>query len=132
MSLGMDHSAFKSNVRGLGAVMGHLAASLVFLVACIPKVDSWPIRKQRNNAIYGLSLACFSTVCMLGMLSMDRKGKSMSKMMNLVLMAVLSILWLVAACLVTFDGPFTETSNGYFSAWAGTFTAMYAAFAART
>jgi hypothetical protein len=132
MSMGMDHSAFKSTVRGLGSVMGHLAASVVFLVSCIPKVDSLAAgSKWRNNAIYGLSLACFSTLCMLAIISMDKKGKPLSQMINLVLMVCLSFLWLVAACLVTFDGPFTETSNGYFSAWAGMITAMYAASAAR-
>jgi len=30
-----------------------------------------------------------------------------------------SILWLISACLLTFQGPFYETGNGYFSAWGG-------------
>lgn len=130
--MGMDHNAFKSTVRGLGSVMGHLAASVVFLVSCIPEVNRLAKgSKVRNNAIYGLFLACFSTLCMLAIIYMDKKGKPLSQMINLVLMACLSILWLVAACLVTFDGPFTETSNGYFSAWAALITAMYATSAAR-
>ena len=64
MTLGMDSSTFKSNVRGLGAVMGHAAAALVFLIACITKVQSGATvsGSARNNAIYGLSLACFSAV----------------------------------------------------------------------
>ena len=130
--MGMDRNAFKSTVRGLGSVMGHLAASVVFLVSCIPKVNTLTTgSKSRNNAIYGLSLACFSTLCMLAIISMDKKGNPLSKMINLVLMVCLSLLWLVAACLVTFRGPFTETGNGYFSVWAAMITAMYAASAAR-
>lgn len=127
MSLGMDHNTFKSNVKGLGAVMGNFAASVVFLIACIAKVDSYPGgSRERNNAIYGLSVACFSTVCMLLLM----KGNAIKGMMNVALMAVLTVLWIVAACLVTFVGPFTSTSNGYFASWAGFFTALYAAAAA--
>lgn len=133
MSLGMDSNTFKTNIRGLGAIMGHMAASIVFLLACITKVESSASlgTKERNNAIYGLSLACFSTVVVLVLMMMDRKGNAIKGVMNLALMTVLSVMWLVAACLVTFDGPFTATGNGYFSAWAACITAAYAAVAAK-
>ena len=133
MSLGMDSNTFKTNIRGLGAIMGHMAASIVFLLACITKVESSASlgTKERNNAIYGLSLACFSTVVVLVLMMMDRKGNAIKGVMNLALMTLLSVMWLVAACLVTFDGPFTATGNGYFSAWAACITAAYAAVAAK-
>jgi len=133
MTLGMDASTFKSNVRGLGAVMGHAAAALVFLIACITKVESGATvsGSARNNAIYGLSLACFSTLIVFVLMAMDKRGTSISSLMNFGLMAVLGIMWLVAACLVTFDGPFKATGNGYFSAWAACITALYAAAAAK-
>jgi len=133
MTLGMDASTFKSNVRGLGAVMGHAAAALVFLIACITKVESGATvsGSARNNAIYGLSLACFSTLTVFVLIAMDKRGTSISSLMNFGLMAVLGIMWLVAACLVTFDGPFKATGNGYFSAWAACITALYAAAAAK-
>lgn len=131
MSMGMDTSAFKSNIRGLGAIMGHLAASIVVLVACISPVESLlKGSKMRNNAIYALSLACLSTLIMLVLMSMDRKGKQIGGMANLGLMSVIALCWLVAACLVTFVGPFQTTGNGYFASWAACITAGHAAFAA--
>ena len=131
MAMGMDSNAFKSNIRGLGAVMGHLAASIVLLVASIPKIDSEARgSRTRNNAIYALSLCCLSIVVALMLMSMDRKGKQLGGMANLCLFASLAILWLVSACLVTFNGPFDKTGNGYFAAWAGFITAGYATMAA--
>eukprot|EP00986_Skeletonema_menzelii_P013795 scaffold8414_cov129-Skeletonema_menzelii.AAC.8 len=131
MSMGMDSSTFHSNIRGLGAVMGHMAASIVLLVASIPVIDSQRKGSSgRNNAIYALSLACVSIVVALTLMSMDRKGRQIGGMVNLVLFALLSLCWLVSACLVTFAGPFEKTGNGYFAAWAGFLTAGSAAMAA--
>jgi hypothetical protein len=131
MSMGMNTNTFKNNVRGLGAIMGHFAASIVLLIACIPEVNSLPGgSKMRNHAIYALSLACLSTLVMLVLMSMDRKGKQLEGMANLGLMTILALCWYIAACFVTFGGPFEETGNGYFSAWIGTITAWHAARAA--
>ncbi len=131
MSMGMDTTTFQSNVRGLGAIMGHMAASIVMLVACIPEIQSLPGGvKARNNAIYALSLACFSIVVTLTLMSMDRKGKELGAMANLGLMSFLAVCWIVAACLVTFGGPFEKTGNGYFASWAGFITSGSAAMAA--
>lgn len=111
--------------------MGHMAASIVMLVACIRQVGS-PTEgvKPRNHAIYALSLACFSIVVTLILKSMDRKGKQLGAMANLGLMSFLAVCWIVAACLVTFGGPFDKTGNGYFASWAGFITSGYAAMAA--
>lgn len=131
MSMGMDSKSFQSNIRGLGAVMGHMAASIVLLVASIPIIDSnMKGSRGRNNAIYALSLACLSIVVALTLMSLDRKGKEIGGMVNLGLFVFLSLCWLVSACLVTFAGPFEKTGNGYFAAWAGFLTAGYATMAA--
>jgi len=131
MAMGMDTSTFQTNIRGLGAVMGNMAASIVVLIACIAEIDSRAGgSKPRNNAIYALSLACFSIVVTLTLMSMDRKGKEIGGMANLGLMSFLAVCWLVAACLVTFAGPFETTGNGYFASWAGFITSGYAAMAA--
>jgi len=130
MAMGMDTSNVQTNIRGLGAIMGNMAASIVVLVACIPEIDSRGAYKPRNNAIYALSLACFSIVVTLTLMSMDKKGKEIGGMANLGLMSFLAVCWLVAACLVTFAGPFETTGNGYFASWAGFITSGYAAMAA--
>lgn len=38
-----------------------------------------------------------------------------------------AIMWMVAACLLTFEGPFLTTGNVYFAAWGATISCVYAA-----
>ena len=61
---------------------------------------------------------------------MDGKGTRIGGKVNLGLMSFLALGWLIAACLVTFDGPFLMTGNGYFASWTAFLTAGSAAFAA--
>lgn len=49
-----------------------------------------------------------------------------------VVLLVFSILWIIAASVVTFDGPFFVTGNGYFGAWGGAFACVLAAHEAWT
>ena len=45
-----------------------------------------------------------------------------------VVLTILSVLWIVAACAVTFSGPFLFTGNGYFASWFAFLTAVRATF----
>ncbi|EJK57391.1 hypothetical protein THAOC_22572 [Thalassiosira oceanica] len=46
------------------------------------------------------------------------------------LFGALAVAWIVEACLVSFNGPFVYTGNGYFASWAGAATSSMAACAA--
>lgn len=38
------------------------------------------------------------------------------------------VLWFFAACVLTFDGPFNVTGNGFFGTWAAMFCALAYAY----
>jgi len=138
MSCGMDAKSFGSNVKGLGSVMGLLASSLVVIVASIA-----PIREDcfdpanctqdpnRSEAVYALALSCV-TFFLLGLVMlMDKKDKRMPANLYFATLAILSMCWIIMACLVTFRGPFDVTGNGYFGSWVGALTCSMTAFAAK-
>ena len=122
-ALAMGMSSFQSGVRGLGAVMGLVASSLIVIIASIA-----PIRDgtNRSEAIYALVLACLT--CLFLSISV-KMGKAHGATYFLAL-AILAMCWIVEASLTTFRGPFNVTGNGYFGSWTGAFTACIASFAA--
>ena len=128
MAMGLTANAFGSSIKGLGAVMGLLASSLVVIVASIP-----PVRDNNNTseAVYALTLACITFAFILFQMLMERKDKAVGGAPYLGIMAILAICWIIMACLTTFRGPFEETGNGYFASWAGAATSSMAAFAAK-
>mmetsp|Transcript_20613 Transcript_20613/g.35410 ORF Transcript_20613/g.35410 Transcript_20613/m.35410 type:complete len:284 (+) Transcript_20613:146-997(+) len=127
MAMGMTANALGSSVKGLGAVMGSLASSLVLLLATIP-----PIRDDvdKSEAVYALALACVTIVFLLLVLAYEKKTGSVHALAYFGALAILSMCWIIMACLVTFRGPFVETGNGYFASWTGAGTVTMAAFAA--
>mmetsp|Transcript_37988 Transcript_37988/g.42820 ORF Transcript_37988/g.42820 Transcript_37988/m.42820 type:complete len:397 (+) Transcript_37988:44-1234(+) len=52
-------------------------------------------------------------------------------MLKLGVLCIMTVLWFLVACLVTFRGPFTTTGNGYFSAWAGCACISFATYNAK-
>jgi len=52
-------------------------------------------------------------------------------MLKFGVLSIMTVLWFVLACLVTFRGPFTTTGNGYFSAWAGCACISFATYNAK-
>jgi hypothetical protein len=65
---------------------------------------------KRGNAIYTLVLSCLSVILAGGLWFVDTKNPEYAGMANplfrFVVMTCFAIMWIVAACLVTFDGPF--------------------------
>lgn len=72
------------------------------------------------NMIYSLILAMVSLVFVERLRDFDHILKSAA-------VTVFAAMWMVAASLLTFDGPFTYTGNGYFAAWGAAFSCFFAA-----
>ena len=127
-AMGMTSNAFGSTIKGLGAVMGLLASSLVVILASIT-----PIRDDTNKpeAFYALVLSCVTFVFILLIVGLDKMNIPMPHIISFLSFAILAVCWVISASLVTFRGPFEVTGNGYFASWAGALMASMATFAAK-
>ena len=127
-AMGMTSNAFGSTIKGLGAVMGLLASSLVVILASIT-----PIRDETNKpeAFYALVLSCVTFVFILLIVGLDKMNIPMPHIISFLSFAILAVCWVISASLVTFRGPFEVTGNGYFASWAGALMASMATFAAK-
>lgn len=75
---------------------------------------------HRGNLVYAIVLACVTIVFVERVRDVESAVKSFA-------MSCLGVMWMVAACLLTFDGPFKETGNGYFASWGATVLCISAA-----
>ena len=114
MALGFTASAFQTSVKGLGALMGLLASSIIVIIALIDWVGGGFFR---GESIYAMVVACITVLLVLVHIYKEKKegdGDGGGMVMFGVL-AFFAALWVVMACLVTFRGPFIATGNGYFA-----------------
>lgn len=111
MALGFTASAFQTSVKGLGALMGLLASSIIVIIALIDWVGHADFLAE---SIYAMVVACITVLLVLFHIYIKGNGGGDGMFMFLVL-AFFALLWLVLACLVTFRGPFIATGNGYFA-----------------
>lgn len=130
MALGFTASAFQTSVKGLGALMGLLASSIIVIIALIDWVGGGIFRAE---SIYAMVVACITVVLVLAHIYKEKKegDGDGGGMVTFGVLAFFSVLWLVLACLVSFRGPFIATGNGYFASWAGAACACLACFAAK-
>lgn len=99
--------AVTDSVKGLSSLAGLGVASIIMIVAISYEVaDS----NERGNAIYTLVLSCFSILISGGLWYVDTKKQDIATaikpLYRFVVLTCFAIMWIVAACLVTFDGPF--------------------------
>lgn len=129
MSVGVTGKKAKSFVTGIGAVLGLGASAIVVIAALIPEMRDDDI--YRNQEIYALVVSCV-TIVLVGVLACQGHGKETVEPSKLkfLLLAIFSILWIVLASIVTFDGPFRDTGNGYFGVWVGAIMSVWAAMGA--
>lgn len=91
--------------------MTHLTHTLR-TVACIPEIGLY----YNGNAIWGLTagiLTCISSLVIL------HKYDDISIQMMKLYGSVMFVIWATVAGILTFDGPFRDTGNGYFATWVG-------------
>mmetsp|Transcript_12397 Transcript_12397/g.25617 ORF Transcript_12397/g.25617 Transcript_12397/m.25617 type:complete len:226 (-) Transcript_12397:245-922(-) len=106
MALGMTASALKSSIKGLGAIIGLLASSVIVLIAIIP-----PLRdNQGGEEIYTIALACLTAFFLLVVLGLERMNgdKALPNKVMFFILLFFAVCWIVQACFVTFRGPFRE------------------------
>ena len=122
MALGVTTEVVRTHTSSLGWNNALLVAILIQLCAVIPELSGVATdfnggsgsNHNHGRCIYSLVL------CILTILVVLAFGAYPGiESLRLPVFSFWSVLWLVMACTVTFQGPFRDTGNGYFSAWAG-------------
>mmetsp|Transcript_17870 Transcript_17870/g.49560 ORF Transcript_17870/g.49560 Transcript_17870/m.49560 type:complete len:338 (-) Transcript_17870:404-1417(-) len=116
MGCGVSASAVRSTLSGVGPLLGLVGASVILIIATPEEIGS--NHEHNSEAVYALILGIFTPLLVLVILNVGDTTSTVGPM-KLPILVILSILWVVMASLVTFRGPFKDTGNGYFAAWAG-------------
>jgi hypothetical protein len=94
----------KEGVQSLSSLAGLGLAAIIMIIAISYSVSD---DNYRGNAIYTVVLACFTVLVVAGVMYVERKeGLNFPAVYQFYALAVFAIMWVVAACLVTFNGPF--------------------------
>lgn len=95
--------------------------SLSSIIATIALGSDWKYGTYRGVAGFALSVCVFAILFGLATVYFSkfaRGGTQLDPKIKFWCIAAVLVLWILAACLTTFIGPFLTTGNGYFSVWA--------------
>jgi len=70
----------------------------------------------QEEIIFTMLVTCIS-ICAVFIFSLSYMRQGTQACMESQILVVLSIMWIIGACAVTFSGPFLVTGNGYFASW---------------
>lgn len=99
----------KEGVQSLSSLAGLGLAAIIMIIAISFAVSD---DLFRGNAIYTVVLSCFTVLLVAGVMYVERKeGLNFPAVYQFYALAVFAIMWVVAACLVTFDGPFVVSER---------------------
>jgi len=131
MDMGLSAASAKTAMdTNAGPLFGLMAFSLVVLIATATYLNLFPsgtVIPNKGETIYGLVVAVLSLLMAASLHARERAGKPARPKVQLIVLLWFSLKWVFAACVLTFRGPFTVTSNGYFGAWAGLICCVAAA-----
>jgi len=116
--MGLNFNRIKQEVENADSCL--LFQGLVSIVTIIElTTQAFGLRGLNSGIIaYVLSVAVIGLVFALTVVGLSKlKGIKLPPKIMLCSISFLLLLWIVAACLATFVGPFTMTGNGYFSVW---------------
>jgi hypothetical protein len=126
VALGVTPDSLRSRAGGMGYVNALMVASIIQICAIAPKLGGG---KGNGQSMYSL-IVCILTIILV--VAIGAYPHAIEDRIQFYAYAAFSILWIVLACFVTFKGPFTETGNGYFSAWLGCILSLLATSACAT
>lgn len=110
-------------VRGADScIYGMTLASLITLIELTAGWAGMPWKWRPYSGISSYCLAVSVVGLLFGLTTailakVQGGGKQLSPLIRFWFVVVLSVMWIVAACLSTFIGPFLTTGNGYFAVW---------------
>lgn len=116
---GFSIGNLQNQVRNASVLAYLLAASIVTIAACIfAGLSLW-------KSLLSFIIAIFTTALCGVLIYMDQKGNKTA--FRVPCLAVFSFLWVFVVVILTFkNGVFTVTGNGYFGAWLGLISCVYA------
>jgi hypothetical protein len=125
---GVSQEDIKKEVSGASSLNLLGIMSIVVIAAASFEFPNPP---EKGNTIYILTLACLTVCLVMGIMFMERGAtQSLPAKIQFAILSVFSVMWIVAAALATFVGPFTITGNGYFASWGGAVISIFAALSA--
>jgi len=135
MAMGLTADVFKSKIKGVGALSGLCASAAILVIALISEIGGDDTLYR--NCVFAMVISCFTIVLVVGLIYFQKQNdnnfdhSTTESIVKFAFLSVFAILWSVMACLLTFQGPFATTGNGYFASWAGAVCASFAAFNAK-
>jgi hypothetical protein len=70
------------------------------------------MKNNKGNSIYTLVLSCLTIVLVGGIMYVEQNSTmTFPAEYQFYTLAVFAVMWIVAACLVTFDGPFVVSKR---------------------
>ena len=127
MGLGVSVAQAKEASHGVTGPLFSLFATSIIVVVAISTEGLGSDNQQKGESIYALVVACLSIFLALGLIKKVDLDNGQADMLAFGVLACFAILWIVAASLVTFKGPFTLTGNGYFASWGAAIASTVAA-----
>jgi hypothetical protein len=100
---------FREGVESLSSLTGLGVASIIMIVAISYDVG---MKNNKGNSIFTLVLSCLTIVLVGGIMYVEQNSTmTFPAEYQFYTLAVFAVMWIVAACLVTFDGPFVVSKR---------------------
>lgn len=134
MAMGYANIPLNDNLRrateGQNLLLGLGACAIVCIVACVPYFDEYKFKAQ-GEAIFAIIISIMTVLLVANFVYGKYKGNAAMLQYEFPTLGVFALMWVLAAAMTTFRGPFSTTGNGYFAMWAGAVLAVKAAIRAK-
>ena len=122
------HAAtLKKHLSGfVGSILGLGACAVVTIFDLVDEFGA----AHNGEAIYAMIVSCITIIVVAYFFYQQHTTHETGGHVAFFTFNCFAIMWIILAGLVTFRGPFALTGNGYFGAWTGAITSVYACKAA--